>query len=742
MINSNNISHFGKFVFRTPLRPLENFLSIKSEKELLSVFQDPEIVEAIYLASPEFYDVFKTCIEQEKTGDKKIIQSLYKYAVRLSARCTPFGLFAGVGMGIINDKETEIVLNTHSANVRKTRLDMNFLCTLTYFLVKHPSVRHQLLLYPNNSLYQVGDKMRYVDYKYTKKNKRQHQISSIDYNTVLEEIILFADGGKTFHQIVEAIIAANNIEIKDVEFYVNELLNEQVLISELDAQITGDDYLRHIIRVLEKIPDLQGLTNKLKEVNDLLIAIDCGKPNENLLLYEKIAENMNHLGFEFEKKNLFQTDFFYNTAQSVLNCETVNRISKTVEFLSKLSVPGNRNIRNFAQAFYNKYETKEIPLLIALDNELGLSYPNPNEGTGAPAPLLENLLFMGNDQKKNDLVLTPIDRMMLLKLTVADRQGVKNIELTDNDLKGLNLNKYGNLNPTFSALIEITKPNGTNNEDLIVLKSAGGHSSLSLIGRFCHLTDELYDLAKDTAQVEVKCMQDFIMAEIIHMPESRTGNILIHPRFFEYEIPYLASPSVQRDCIIPLSDLMISVRNNIVFLRSKKFNKIIVPRLSNAHNYSANAQPIYRFLCDMQSQNNQVGASFTWGALEYIFSHFPRVTYQGVVVSEEKWIIPTASLDKGLFSDSTDHHQKVGLWAKELGLPKYFKLSDGDNELLFDTENAFGIKIFFDIVKNRQSFVIKEYIHEPNAGIIKDMEGNIYQNQIIIPLTNSNISYD
>ena len=125
------------------------------------------------------------------------------------------------------------------------------------------------------------------------------------------------------------------------------------------------------------------------------------------------------------------------------------------------------------------------------------------------------------------------------------------------------------------------------------------------------------------------------MAEIVHLPQQRTGNVLMRPVLREYEIPFLGRSSVDPAYAIPVSDLMVSVRNNTVLLRSKRLNKFIIPHLSNAHNFSFGALSIYKFLCDLQSQNIMTNVGFSWGPLESETLYLPRVTYKNILMRLE-----------------------------------------------------------------------------------------------------------
>ena len=104
-------------------------------------------------------------------------------------------------------------------------------------------------------------------------------------------------------------------------------------------------------------------------------------------------------------------------------------------------------------------------------------------------------------------------------------------------------------------------------------------------------------------------MKECVVAEIAHVPEVRTGNILSRPHLREYEISYLTNTTLDDDHVIPVNDLMVSVSNNRVVLRSKRLKKEIVPRLTTAHNFSKGT-PVYRFLCELQNQGCISALSF------------------------------------------------------------------------------------------------------------------------------------
>lgn len=110
---------FEAFVFRTPCFPLPGG---KAEQE--ECLSDPVFSEAVFLASPEFYDEWQKAGKLAAKEQFRLDISLYKYLSRAQSRCTPFGLFAGCSVGHWGD-HNDIEISRSEGWERCTRLDMN-----------------------------------------------------------------------------------------------------------------------------------------------------------------------------------------------------------------------------------------------------------------------------------------------------------------------------------------------------------------------------------------------------------------------------------------------------------------------------------------------------------------------------------------------------------------------------------------------------------------------------------------
>jgi len=271
-----------------------------------------------------------------------------------------------------------------------------------------------------------------------------------------------------------------------------------------------------------------------------------------------------------------------------------------------------------------------MPLALVLDTEIGLGYPVSKQRNDTHE-LLESFNFTNKNQTEIQ-TWSAYDRILEQKLQTSVQQKQTVLELTEKDFPDFDCN-WKEAPITFSVMIEVLM------EDVVVLESSGNVSAAKILGRFCNGNEAIATLTSEIVAKEQAYDSNQIKAEVVHIPESRTGNILKRPPLRLYEIPYLSQSGVSEAYQIELDDLMVSIQNNTVILRSKKHNKTVLPCLSNAHNYASKSLPLYHFLCDLQGQSDKPIYSFDWGVLLSHYRYFPRVVYKKVILSKARWVV-------------------------------------------------------------------------------------------------------
>lgn len=168
---------FDNFIVRKPLYSYKEFQNLYSEKhvdnEKIYNFLKSEIFkEAIYIASPSLH---QQLINWETNGfpysqkqHQKLKNTFLKYINRMSTRSTPFGLFSGVALGYFNDQKNVLPKEFSDwKKVRDTKFDMHFLVSLSKHLASDSNIKNHLLFFPNNTVYKVGNNVRYIEYEIT-----------------------------------------------------------------------------------------------------------------------------------------------------------------------------------------------------------------------------------------------------------------------------------------------------------------------------------------------------------------------------------------------------------------------------------------------------------------------------------------------------------------------------------------------------------------------------------------------
>lgn len=725
-----NLKFHDKFIYRSPVGSVCKNISN-------NIFS-----ESLYISTPVLWEEYRKHNQNQLTDDKalkKLKISLYKYETRASSRCTPFGLFAGVGMGNWSNTSS-IILDKYSGKVlkRKTRLDMNVLCSLAQELAKKSFIKPYLKFYLNTSIYLVGNSYRYIEYYY-QNNQRFHKINKVDFSEYLKYILTESKSGLT-HQQLTALLVDEDIQEPEAANFINELITSQLLINQLEPTVTGSDYFEVLMSILNNInevnpsEDLNQLINMLKEIDIYIKKIDDNIVND-VDSYKFIHRHLKTILPELVETNLFQTDLYKTSITQNLDNALQSQLKNTIQFLNKISPKTpNKNIEEFKKRFTERYEDYEMPLLLTLDTETGIGYPAKD--TNGVNELIEDIYATGNIHDESDIKWTTLQAQLLRLITESNKHNKKIIEISENDFKGIDFSE-GNLPTTFSVMFKVL--NASTNK--IDMSGIGGSSAINLLGRFAGGNDELNDLVKQLAQFEQEQMPDKILAEIVHLPESRTGNILARPNFRDYEIPYLAKSNLDNDFQIKMEDLCLKVNNERLILFDKRLQKEIIPRLSNAHNYSYNSLPVYHFLCDLQTQYfNKPFIGFNWGVLSKQFDFLPRVEFQNTILSTAKWQLHKQDIQplQDKKKTNSEKHTLFFELKKKIELPDKFLIADGDNELLIDCNNPIAIDTFIDAVKHRNEITLEEYLFEDDYALIKDTNGNSYTNECIALVLNEN----
>ncbi|MCF6406641.1 lantibiotic dehydratase [Chitinophaga filiformis] len=730
----------GFYLLRSPLMPVDfltRFLQLPYAAladEIKHIFTDPYLAEAIYIASPELSNELRKWQQGQLTGEKdvnKLVLSLFRYVLRMSTRCTPYGLFAGCATGAFTEA-TAIHLNEVQQHRKYCRLDMNYVAELAEKIAMIPAVQAQLRYFPNNSVYRTGDNYRYA--AFTVKNKfRQYDLTAVNYSTYLEQVLERAATGATIEELC-SYLTSEEITAEEAQEFIQELIESQLLISELEPTITGEEFFHILVRRLRELQHTEGIHDTLTAIQQLL-----GMPATGIDKYLQTHALVKQLLPDTNNKDLVQTDLFLSTSTNTISQQVITEIQEQVAALWKLPAPERTgDLQNFIKSFQQRYEEQEIPLAIALDTETGIGYGAYTSHYSAHVPLLDDIVIK-NSSGPDTISWNNMRQFQLKRYMECLRQQQMEITLTDADIEELSTANEVPIPDSFYVMGSIVSESAQavdNGDYLFDFSSCGGPSAANLLGRFCHGDELLKEKVRECLAEEAQHNPDVIYAEIIHLPEARTGNILMRPQLRDYEIVYLGNGSVAADHQIPVTDLMVRVENNAVVLRSRKFNKRVMPRLSTAHNFSRGSLPMYKFLCDLQFQQLHHATGWQWN-LPVAAPFLPRVRYKKFILQKCTWTLHKKDYPLLAKHGGVQEHFRIFQDIRQaLRLPRYVSITEGDNELFIDLDNESCVHLLATTLLKREEITLQEILQTPEHCWITG-QGGTFTNELIIPFKSS-----
>lgn len=740
-----NYSLLPNLIIRSPLLPIELLIEeVPIDHQIKEIYKNEEIQEAIYIASPELYFLLKKWLNKENdfsvAEQQKMLETFLKYFTRMCSRCTPFGLFAGIGL-CQWDTRTSLKIDDYKKNKKVVRFDMMLINYITTILARNEKIKQHLKYYPNSSLHVFSRNYRYFEAIISSTDVK-YNISEINKSFYIDKAISLASNGITINTLANNL-TDNNVNFENASNFISDLIDSQILINELEPVITGEPYLKRLVEILvcvkEELGELpEEVENIFNIINDADIAfnsLSINYSNFKVSNYERISSKLKHCIPEVDQKFVFQVDLIKKHKENIVSNKLAGQVRQALEALN-LIFPSSHEDRlsTFKQKFHERYEFEEVPLLQVLDNESGIGYPI-SELVSDISPIIDDILINQQEYKiaSSEIIINKWLQEKYLNAILEDKIEIK---ITEEDLKDFtDINSNNTLPDTISVFGNIFKDQQDNLEKVVFKIAAGFATAASMLGRFTHYDKGIDSFVKSITLREKQLNKDKIVAEIVHLPQSRVGNVLIRSHLRDFEIPFLAHSTLPNDHIIRISDLYISISNDLsrIILKSKKLNKEILPRLSTAHNVNqGNQLPIYRFLCDLQYQGYRNPLVFSWDKSGIYYPFKPRVIFKNVILHKASWIFESKDLELVKIHIIKGDYKNILLWRNKWKIPKYVFLVENDIELFLNLDEPLFLALFANKIGKSAWIVLCETFNLPENCVITDINGCHYINEFIM----------
>lgn len=647
-------------IFRTPRFPLN--------AQLEDCWQ--ELKQAISESSEAFYEVIKE-LEAEDIGEQpaNIRNTIWKYFNRAKHRSTPFGSFAAVGIckgGFPTDSQpitvqSDLIYHRFSDWSLKDEMEYTF----------EDLLKTDCLLFTNSTCYPVGESIRYISFRDGK-----FEIAEVEADDFLRCVLELFRTPVSILSVIDQL-AAMFPETDAVQEHLESLIALQLLYTSLDANITGTDYF-----------------------------VRSGLPQAPIGKKQYIISERKTTAGQFDLRLLGSLDKLVDTLRQ------------------SIPITENPMLGDFVRRFGKRFEGREVPLMVALDPELGMGYGDMESLFG----LDETIALLAAKKADNAESPDPIKDALAGRLFGDIRQTSSCIRLEELNTKvaGTALMPLPN---TFNCLFTVV-------DGIVWMEQTGGATATSLAGRFTLAVDEIHRFTKELAALESQANPDVVFFDLAYMAETHVDNVNRRKHSYDYQLALLNYDTSRKP--LTADDILISVQGNQPVLRSKRLGKRLVPRLASAYNHIRSDLPVFRLLCDIQQVGIQTNLSFRPEQLFPELRHYPRVQYRNIVISPEKWKINRKELRTWLLEN--DGKSNFSTYLLEMGVCRYFRCGVADQTLYFDRDNAADMEAFGHYADRMENLLLEE-VPRPDNSTVTDKQGNPYAVQYLATLTHKERVY-
>ncbi|HEU4404640.1 MAG TPA: lantibiotic dehydratase [Polyangiaceae bacterium] len=686
----------------------------------------PEVREALFVASPSLAAALEALPGLGAEAARKVDHAAYRYVARMSARATPFGLFAGCSTGDVGDR-TEIALAPRASYRRHVRPDMFALCALAESLSADPATRRALRYVKNPSLYPVGGRLRYSQLSLV--GRDTYPLVDVEPTEHLLLALGAAESPASADEVAAAVRAAYpSVGDDEAGEFVDALIENGLLVTALVPTLTGPEPTPAFLDELGRAPGLGATRAAFGAAQAALGRAESAPLGAAVVHYREAVEALREAGVEAGAQRAYQVDLVKPLERGTLGRGAiVEEMARAASLLWARTRPGpSEAMARLMTRFLARYEGREVPLTEALDDDTGLGFEADAEDA---TPLLEGLALRQPGEEGGGRAAAP-DVALRDRLHRALGRREREIEFGPDDLGGA----PGGTGPdAFVVLAAVAARSGSAadaGEFELWSPRVIAPSGVAFLARFCHADPALAERLRGHLALEDAMAGDALLADVVHLPSGRLGNIMLRPVLRPYEIVCNGRSGADVARRLPASDLLLSARGGRFFLRSRRLGRRILPRVTNAHNVPRDVTAnVYRFLYELQFEGVGPG-HWDWGSLadsEFL----PRVRSGRTVLSPAAWSLRGERLRA--FTGATSARQFAALRAlrEELALPRWVALAEFDNLLPLDLENPLCVETFAQLARERARVRLTE-LGPVGGGLVAGPEG-AFAHELVVP---------
>ncbi len=678
------------------------------------LLSDSQVVDALALGSPDLADGVATWRAGPGTkAGRSVERSLVRFLTRLASRPDLFGL-AGAYLTGRFDADSRLALGPRSALEVRAGIDSGFLRNLVRHAAANAAAETEdLVVRRNPAVYRVGGRLRVAA---RTRGSTGHRLVEIRATPAIELVLDAAAEGASIASLTTALKAAGNPPDHAPEV-VRRLIRSELLVPVADVTVTGPEPSVQAIEALEAMPDSDVYTRPLRRAASLI----AGAPRISGELIDATASALAGTGVEVNRRHCVQVDC-RRPGQATLTTRVLGEMRRAIDLLAVITPADAGTLRSFKDAFERRFASRSVPLLQALDPDFGIRLGGYGEEAQSPAGP-----SAGAARGRQHALLALLERGR-----IADGR----VELSDADLAALSGGGSAALPGSFAMLTSLVADDAdgiAEGDFQLVEPSLSGPSGARLLGRLCRGDEQLSEhVCRHLAQEEA-LEPDAIFAELSIAPETEVGlNITQRPVLRGWEIEYGGGSGAPAGRRIEPSDLVVSVEDGEVVLRSVSLARRVIPCCATAMNAMWVSLPAARFLLSIAGQRTPGYFSWSWGPLADSGA-LPRITRGRTILALRRWNVTAAEVAEVKPGTDAAGFRRLQEWRLRRDLPRVVGFDHPKSRLTVDFGNVLSVDAFLASTKGLD---ILPFIEVPAAeqSPVLGPDGR-YAHELIVPFT-------
>ncbi len=678
---------------------------------LVELLADEQIGDALAVTSPDLADgVERWRLEPDTKRGRSAERSLVRYLTRLASRPDLFGLAGAYLIGRF-DEDSRLELGPRSQLEVRTRVDSGLLREVVRRAASDSIESPELVVRRNPAVYRVGGRLRVAA---RKPGSSGHRLVGMRPTPSIELALEAAADGTSIASLTEKLVAAGSPPDHAPEL-VRRLIRSDLLVPVAQVTVTGPEPTDQALDALASLPAGDRYARPTRRA----VALVESAPRVSGDVIEAAAGALAETGVEFSRRRCVQVDS-RRPGEARLPERVLAEMRRTIDLLARITPPEGAALRSFKEAFERRFAGRSVPLLEALDPDFGIRLGAAAEDRTGSEPAVGGL---GDGR-----------RLTLLSLVERGRANGA-VELSDADLSAISGPRPAALPGAFAMLTSLV---GRAGRFQLVEPEVTGPSGGRLLGRLCRGDDELARHVRDHLRREAALEPGAIFAELSIAPETDIGiNITQRPLLREWEIDYGGGSGAPPDRRIEPSDLLVSLENEQVVLRSRSFGRRVVPCCTTAMNSMWVSLPAARFLLSVESQRSPGYFSWSWDQLDDA-PVLPRVTRGRAILALRRWNVSAPELAEVRPGTDAAGFRRLQDWREARGVPRVVAFDHPKNRVLVDFGNVLSVDAFLAAAKELDILRLIE-APDPEESPVTGPDGH-YAHELVVPFTLDRVS--